>query len=144
MEVTENFELLGTGLRAQKKNRMYPPKLTLRCKQATGIEPASSAWEADILPMYYACKKNNCLFIIIGSCEKNKTKIENRHLPIIIRENYRFPSSSESMRRCSMIGRCCGHASSQAPHSRQLFALLESFKSWPYCHLALPAFSYIP
>ena len=26
-------------------------------KQATGIEPASSAWEADILPMYYACIK---------------------------------------------------------------------------------------
>ena len=25
-------------------------------KQTTGIEPASSAWEADILPMYYVCK----------------------------------------------------------------------------------------
>ena len=24
-------------------------------EQTTGIEPASSAWEADILPMYYAC-----------------------------------------------------------------------------------------
>lgn len=24
-------------------------------KQATGIEPASSAWEADVLPMNYAC-----------------------------------------------------------------------------------------
>ena len=24
-------------------------------KQITGIEPASSAWEADILPMYYIC-----------------------------------------------------------------------------------------
>lgn len=24
-------------------------------KQTTGIEPASSAWEADILPMYYVC-----------------------------------------------------------------------------------------
>ena len=25
-------------------------------KQMTGIEPASSAWEADILPMNYICK----------------------------------------------------------------------------------------
>jgi hypothetical protein len=25
-------------------------------EQATGIGPASSAWEADILPMNYACK----------------------------------------------------------------------------------------
>ena len=25
-------------------------------EQTTGIEPASSAWEADILPMYYVCK----------------------------------------------------------------------------------------
>ena len=24
-------------------------------KQITGIEPASSAWEADVLPMNYAC-----------------------------------------------------------------------------------------
>ena len=24
-------------------------------KQMTGIEPASSAWEADVLPMNYAC-----------------------------------------------------------------------------------------
>lgn len=27
------------------------------CKQMTGIEPASSAWEADILPMNYICNK---------------------------------------------------------------------------------------
>ena len=33
-------------------------------KQATGIEPASSAWEADILPMYYACKRSN--YFILG------------------------------------------------------------------------------
>lgn len=26
-------------------------------ERLTGVEPASSAWEADILPMYYACKK---------------------------------------------------------------------------------------
>lgn len=25
-------------------------------EQATGVEPASQAWEAHILPMYYACK----------------------------------------------------------------------------------------
>ena len=33
-------------------------------QQATGIEPASSAWEADVLPMYYACmnKKYYSLF----------------------------------------------------------------------------------
>ena len=24
-------------------------------KQTTGIEPALSAWEADVLPIYYAC-----------------------------------------------------------------------------------------
>ena len=26
-----------------------------RVEQGTGIEPASSAWEADVLPMYYPC-----------------------------------------------------------------------------------------
>ena len=26
-------------------------------EQATGIEPAYSAWEADVLPLNYACKK---------------------------------------------------------------------------------------
>ena len=36
-------------------------------QQATGIEPASSAWEADILPMYYACKKLNCPYLRQGS-----------------------------------------------------------------------------
>ena len=33
-------------------------------KQATGIEPASSAWEADILPMYYACKSKKYYLIV--------------------------------------------------------------------------------
>lgn len=27
-------------------------------KQITGIEPASSAWEADVLPMNYICSWN--------------------------------------------------------------------------------------
>ena len=27
-------------------------------KQMTGVEPASSAWEADILPMYYICVRS--------------------------------------------------------------------------------------
>ncbi len=27
-------------------------------KQITGIEPASSAWEADVLPMNYICIRN--------------------------------------------------------------------------------------
>ena len=27
------------------------------CKQITGIEPASPAWEASILPMNYICRK---------------------------------------------------------------------------------------
>ena len=26
-------------------------------QQVTGIEPAHSAWEADVLPLYYTCKK---------------------------------------------------------------------------------------
>ena len=30
-------------------------------KQDTGIEPASSAWEADILPMYYVCKTHTII-----------------------------------------------------------------------------------
>ena len=29
-------------------------------EQVTGIEPACSAWEADILPLNYTCK-SNCL-----------------------------------------------------------------------------------
>ena len=32
-------------------------------EQAMGVEPTSQAWEARILPMYYACKKRQCLFI---------------------------------------------------------------------------------
>ena len=35
-------------------------------KQTTGIEPASSAWEADILPMYYVCKNGLKLLYING------------------------------------------------------------------------------
>ena len=30
-------------------------------KQATGIEPASSAWEADVLPMNYICNTKNII-----------------------------------------------------------------------------------
>ena len=30
---------------------------TVAYKQMTGIEPASSAWEADILPMNYICER---------------------------------------------------------------------------------------
>ena len=39
---------------AQKKE--YLTVLLAFPKQITGIEPASSAWEADVLPMNYICK----------------------------------------------------------------------------------------
>ena len=36
--------------------RKTPLRVSFFLEQGTGIEPASSAWEADILPMYYVCK----------------------------------------------------------------------------------------
>ena len=34
-------------------------RLSARMEHATGIGPAYSAWEADVLPLNYACKTNN-------------------------------------------------------------------------------------
>ena len=45
----------------QEKNR---PKADFLLEQATGIEPASTAWEAVILPMNYACITFGCLSIL--------------------------------------------------------------------------------
>ena len=45
----------------QEKNR---PKAVFLLEQATGIEPASTAWEAVILPMNYACITFGCLSIL--------------------------------------------------------------------------------
>ena len=47
-----------------KADNRKDPGFRVFFKQATGIEPASSAWEADILPMYYACKRSN--YFILG------------------------------------------------------------------------------
>ena len=41
-------------------------------KQITGIEPASSAWEADVLPMNYACKFMETMLIISLNFRKVK------------------------------------------------------------------------
>ena len=49
--LAERFCMIGRNFLSYKKPRSYA---VLR-KQATGIEPASSAWEADVLPMNYAC-----------------------------------------------------------------------------------------
>lgn len=45
-------------------------------KQITGIGPASSAWEADVLPMNYIC-----LMVLIQEILYHKKRIEiNRYL----------------------------------------------------------------
>lgn len=38
--------------------RKTPVGVSFFLEQGTGIEPASSAWEADVLPMYEPCKWN--------------------------------------------------------------------------------------
>ena len=43
-------------LRVQKTATFFR-KLPFLLEQATGIEPARSAWEAEVLPLNYACKK---------------------------------------------------------------------------------------
>ncbi len=60
-----------TGFRAYKK-------------QMTGIEPASSAWEADVLPMNYICMT----YIIAYEFKKEKHFIHNNRI------------SAERTRRC--------------------------------------------
>ena len=50
----------------------------------TGIEPASSAWEADVLPMNYICMTN----IIAYEFKKEKHFIHNNRI------------STEHTRRC--------------------------------------------
>ena len=40
--------------------------MTKKEKQMTGIEPASSAWEADILPMNYICLYRNMIYYTIN------------------------------------------------------------------------------
>ena len=42
----------------QNKKQKPPAKTGGFKKQITGIEPASSAWEADVLPMNYICTDN--------------------------------------------------------------------------------------
>ena len=53
-------------------------------KQMTGIEPASSAWEADVLPMNYICMT----YIIAYEFKKEKHFIHNNRI------------SAERTRRC--------------------------------------------
>ena len=53
-------------------------------KQMTGIEPASSAWEADVLPMNYICM----IYIIAYEFKKEKHFIHNNRI------------SAERTRRC--------------------------------------------
>ena len=48
------FERESGPDRQKEKERKSPVKAGLQ-KQITGIEPASSAWEADVLPMNYIC-----------------------------------------------------------------------------------------
>ena len=33
-------------------------------EQVTGIEPARSAWEADVLPLYYTCIEKFCIIFV--------------------------------------------------------------------------------
>lgn len=40
----------------KKDNTFYCIVFVLIMEHATGIEPAYSAWEANVLPMNYACK----------------------------------------------------------------------------------------
>lgn len=40
----------------QKNKKIGGPIRTLLLEQATGIEPAWSAWEAEVLPLNYACR----------------------------------------------------------------------------------------
>ena len=41
-------------------------------KQVRGVEPPSSAWEADVLPMNHTCM---CIFILHLHCLKSKEKV---------------------------------------------------------------------
>ena len=51
---------------ANKKAERKRPALIL--EQMTGIGPAYSAWEADILPLNYICMKTECTaFILVGN-----------------------------------------------------------------------------
>jgi hypothetical protein len=55
----------GKGKRNYNLQFLFPfPVICI--KQTTGIEPASSAWEADILPMYYVCMDRLKLLYING------------------------------------------------------------------------------
>lgn len=49
------------GKSCKKQKRQYL-KRYCRKKQMTGIEPASKAWEAFILPMNYICKIYDLLY----------------------------------------------------------------------------------
>ena len=57
-ETSKRSQLLGVILELNKsniKNRGNPRRRKSAMEQATGIEPASSAWEAEVLPLDYAC-----------------------------------------------------------------------------------------
>ncbi len=44
--------------RANSNTKGVPNGTPFVLEQATGIEPAASAWEAEVLPLDYACKNN--------------------------------------------------------------------------------------
>ena len=41
-------------------------------EQAAGIEPVLSAWEAEVLPLNYACKEVSTIVILLLGCGTNK------------------------------------------------------------------------
>ena len=49
-------------------------------EQGTGIEPASSAWEADVLPMYYICVHHTYLILLLflfkSTCKSCRTLLK--------------------------------------------------------------------
>ncbi len=48
--------------------------LSKTLKQITGIEPASSAWEADVLPMYYICTYHPHIILLVFSIKSTIAK----------------------------------------------------------------------
>ena len=53
-QIPESICLFFMSISATKNNKKATQMRDFE-KQATGIEPATSAWEADVLPLNYAC-----------------------------------------------------------------------------------------
>ena len=62
-------------------------------EQATGIEPASSAWKADILPLNYTCMVFQTGFEPATSWSQTRRATKLRHWKIITQRNISLRSS---------------------------------------------------